>query len=187
MTEQNIILVNENDEVVGTAEKMKVHQQGLMHRAFSVFIFDSKGRMLLQQRAKEKYHGAYLWTNACCSHPYPNENVATAAARRLNEELGFTTKLEKIFEFTYHAKVENDLIEHEYDHVFAGEYEAAINPNVGEVMDYSYKEMADIKEAIEQYPEKFTSWFKIAFPKVEDWWNKKYGVSNLKSQISNLS
>lgn len=183
MMDQEIILVNEHDEVVGTAEKMQVHREGLMHRAFSVFIFDTKGRMLLQQRAKEKYHGAFLWTNACCSHPYPNENIAAAAARRLNEELGFTTKLEKIFEFTYHAKVENDLIEHEYDHVFAGEYESEIHPNAEEVMDYSYKEMTEIQAAIEHHPEKFTSWFKIAFPKVEEWWQNKYVSATLNFKL----
>jgi len=177
MIEHEIILVNERDEPVGIMEKMKVHREGWMHRAFSVFIFDSKGKMLLQQRAREKYHGACLWTNACCSHPYPNEKVEDAAVRRLGEELGFTTRLEKIFEFTYHAKVENDLIEHEYDHVFAGEYNAEIRPNPLEVMDYSYQEMSQIKEAIEQHPGKFTSWFKIAFPRVQQWWQQRYGVA----------
>ena len=177
MREQEIILVNEKDEPVGVMEKMKVHREGLMHRAFSVFIFDSKGKMLLQQRAKEKYHGAHLWTNACCSHPYPNEKVEEAAARRLQEELGFTTRLEKIFEFTYHARVENDLIEHEYDHVFAGEYEKEIHPNPGEVQDYSFKSMSEIKEAVQNHPEKFTAWFKIALPRVEQWWQQRYGLA----------
>jgi isopentenyl-diphosphate delta-isomerase len=167
--------VNEKDEMIGTGQKLQVHEQGLLHRAFSVFIFDSKGRMLLQQRAREKYHGAYLWTNACCSHPYPNEDVEVAALRRLNEELGFHTQLKKIFEFTYHAKVENDLIEHEFDHVFAGEYEDVIRANPAEVMDFAYQSLPGIKEAIAATPEKFTSWFKIAFPKVEQWWIEKYG------------
>ena len=118
MKEQEVVLVNENDEVVGAMPKMEAHQKGLLHRAFSVFIFDSKGRMLLQQRAAEKYHGAHLWTNACCSHPYPGERTEDAAKRRLKEELGFGVKLHEIFSFTYYAKVENDLIEHEFDHVF---------------------------------------------------------------------
>ena len=173
---KTIVLVNEHDEAIGTGEKMEVHQQGLMHRAFSVFIFDSNGKMLLQQRAESKYHGGCLWTNACCSHPYPGEDVQQAAKRRLKEELGFTTDLEKIFEFTYHAKVENGLIEHEYDHVFAGEYEARVDPNAEEVMNYSYKTMDAIKEAIIQQPENFTAWFKIALPKVEQWWKERYGA-----------
>src|SRR3569832_1359954 len=118
---------------MGVMEKLEAHQKGLLHRAFSVFIFDSKGKMLLHQRAEDKYHGGKLWTNACCSHPYPGEKIEDAARRRLIEELGFTTKLNKIFSFTYHARVENDLIEHEFEHVFAGEYESVIEPNPREV------------------------------------------------------
>ncbi len=170
MSEQQVVLVNEKDEPIGVMEKMEVHQKGLLHRAFSVFIFDSKGRMLLQRRAKQKYHGAGLWTNACCSHPHPDANIRAAAERRLKEELGFEAGLKKIFEFTYSAKVENDLIEHEYDHVFTGVYEGAITPDENEVADYAYEEMAQLKQSIEQRPDKFTSWFKIAFPKVEEWW-----------------
>src|SRR5829696_133430 len=99
MSEQKLILVNEQDEAIGVMEKMEVHRRGLLHRAFSVFIFDTKGRMLLQQRSAEKYHGAYLWTNACCSHPYDGDDVQSAAQRRLEEELGFNSKLEEIFSF----------------------------------------------------------------------------------------
>jgi isopentenyl-diphosphate Delta-isomerase len=171
---QEVILVNQKDEAVGTMEKMEVHQKGLLHRAFSVFIFDRKGRMLLQQRAAEKYHGACLWTNACCSHPVPGEPVEEAAGRRLKEELGFGTSLHKIFSFTYHAHVENNLIEHEYDHVFAGEYEGEINPDKNEVSDFHYVEMSRIREEMQVEPQKFTSWFKIAFPKIEEWWEKRY-------------
>jgi isopentenyl-diphosphate Delta-isomerase len=176
MKGQEVVLVNENDETIGVMEKMEAHQKGLLHRAFSVFIFDSKGRMLLQQRAAEKYHGAHLWTNACCSHPYPDETVEDAAQRRLKEELGFVTDLKKIFSFTYHAKVENDLIEHEFDHVFAGEYEREIHANSNEVADYIYKTMTQIKKEIEEHPGKFTSWFRIAFPKIENWWESRYEV-----------
>lgn len=178
MKEQEVVLVNENDEPIGVMKKMDAHQKGLLHRAFSVFIFDSKGRMLLQQRAKEKYHGAHLWTNACCSHPFPGEKVEDAAQRRLKEELGFATELKEIFSFTYHAKVENDLIEHEFDHVFAGEFENEINPDPKEVSDYRFESIKQIKEEIQTYPEKFTSWFKIAFPKIEKWWEAKYAVGN---------
>lgn len=168
MKEQEVILVNEQDEEVGTAAKMEVHEKGLLHRAFSVFIFDIGGRMLLQQRAPGKYHGAELWTNACCSHPMPGEDVEYAAHRRLKEELGFDCPLRRIFAFTYHAQVENGLTEHEYDHVFAGEYEGAIHPDPNEVAGVKYASMEDIRKELEQTPERFTSWFRIAFPKVVD-------------------
>ena len=174
MKEQEVILVNENDEQIGVMPKMEAHQKGILHRAFSVFIFDSKGRMLLQQRSAGKYHGAHLWTNACCSHPYQNEKLEDAAIRRLQEELGFTTELKEIFSFTYHVHVENNLIEHEFDHVFAGKYENAIHPNPVEVSNYSFQSMDQIKEDIQSNPEKFTSWFKIAFPEIEKWVRENY-------------
>jgi isopentenyl-diphosphate delta-isomerase len=174
MKETEVVLVNENDEPIGVMEKMEAHQKGVLHRAFSVFIFNSKGEMLLQQRSAEKYHGALLWTNACCSHPYPNEKIEDAAQRRLKEELGFTIKLKEIFSFTYHAQVENNLIEHEFDHVLAGEYENKIHPNQHEVAGYAYENMDRIKEDIKSCPQKFTSWFKLAFPKIEKWWQHQY-------------
>jgi isopentenyl-diphosphate Delta-isomerase len=183
MKTQEVILVNEQDESIGTMEKMEVHQKGLLHRAFSIFIFDSNGKMLLHQRAEDKYHGGNLWTNACCSHPYPGEQVEDAAKRRLKEELGFTTRLHKIFSFTYHARVENGLIEHEFDHVFAGEYESTIHPNPHEVADHTYATMEQIKLDLNTHPEKFTSWFKIAFPKIEKWWQEKYEVGDQKSEV----
>ncbi len=173
---QQIILVNERDEQVGTGEKMKVHREGLMHRAFSVFIFDREGRMLLQQRAAEKYHGGLLWTNACCSHPYPDEDTRSAALRRLQEELGFTTELKKIFEFSYYAEVGDGLIEHEYDHVFAGEWAQEICPNKEEVRDFAYRSIPEIKVEMGLHPEQFTSWFRIALPRVEEWWSDAYGA-----------
>jgi isopentenyl-diphosphate delta-isomerase len=168
-------LVTEKDEVIGTVEKMKDHQEGLLNRALSVFIFDKRGRMLLQQRALEKYHGAQLWSNTCCSHPYPNEKTEAAAVRRLWEEMGFSTPLQKLFQFIYRAEVENSLVEHEYDHVFAGKYEGTININKSEVADYCYKDMNEIKQALKEQPEKFTTWFKIAFPSIETWWQQEYG------------
>lgn len=172
--EQPVILVNEADEPQGLMEKMEVHRKGLLHRAFSVFIFDKKGRMLLQQRAAQKYHGGLLWTNACCSHPHPEESVEAAAQRRLFEELGFHTPLQKIFHFTYHAEVENGLIEHEYDHVFAGTYEGELQANKDEVADYTFLELWEVKRDLEMRPERFTSWFKIAFPRIELWWQEHY-------------
>jgi isopentenyl-diphosphate Delta-isomerase len=174
MAQQQVILVTETDEPIGRMEKMLAHEQGVLHRAFSVFIFDRKGNMLLQQRSSQKYHGALLWTNTCCSHPYPEENVEEAAYRRLQEEMGFVTPLKKIFEFTYCARVENNLIEHEYDHVFAGEYEGVIDRNESEVAGYCYKSMSQIKRALQEQPSKFTSWFKLAFPPIEAWWEQHY-------------
>jgi isopentenyl-diphosphate Delta-isomerase len=176
MRKQEVILVTPQDEAIGVMEKMEAHQKGLLHRAFSVFIFDKKGRMLLQQRAPQKYHGAHLWTNACCSHPYMNERVEDAARRRLMEELGFTTPLQKIFSFVYKAAVENDLIEHEYDHVFAGEYEGEITANREEVCDYAYQSMEVIKSMLIEKPEHFTTWFRIALPRIEAWWKERYPV-----------
>lgn len=170
-------MVNEQDEETGVMEKMEAHRKGLLHRAFSVFIFDRSGRMLLQQRAAQKYHGGLLWTNACCSHPYPNEAVDAAAARRLREELGFGTTLEKLFAFTYKAAVENNLIEHEYDHVFAGEYEGPIRPNEAEVAAVAFYSMDEIAARLKKQPLLFTAWFKIAFPQMESWWKKTYLVA----------
>ena len=174
MNTQEVILVSEKDQELGTMEKMQVHQQGILHPAFSIFIFNKNGKMLLQQRAVEKYHGAQLWSNTCCSHPYPGEETEVAAQRRLYEEMGFTTDLKKIFEFVYKTEVENDLIEHEYDHVFTGVYEGPINTNKNEVADYCYEEMDRIRGAINEQPEKFTAWFKIAFPTIDAWWQQKF-------------
>lgn len=174
MSVQKVILVTAQDEAIGVMEKMEAHQKGVLHRAFSVFIFDKKGQMLLQQRAPQKYHGAHLWTNACCSHPYWDEPVETAAKRRLQEELGFTTPLKKIFSFTYKAAVENGLVEHEYDHVFAGEYEGPIRMNKEEVCDYAFHDLSAVKNQLEEAPATFTSWFKIAFPQIEAWWRENY-------------
>lgn len=174
--QQHVILVNDCDEETGTMEKMEVHRKGLLHRAFSVFIFDSTGRMLLQQRAAEKYHGGLLWTNACCSHPFPGECVNEAAVRRLAEELNFTTPLKKIFSFTYIAEVENGLTEHEYDHVFAGEYEGVVNFNRKEVAAVAYYRMDEVTALLKECPALFTSWFKLAFPQIESWWKKTYAA-----------
>ena len=178
MSTQEVILVTEIDEPIGTMEKMQAHKDGLLHRAFSIFIFDTQGRMLLQQRAMDKYHGAQLWSNACCSHPYPGERTEEAALRRLKEEMGFTAPLHKLFEFVYRAEVENNLIEHEYDHVFTGIYEGIIKTNKKEVADYCYEDMEEIKWALREQPGKFTSWFKIAFPLIEKWWKEMYGKLN---------
>ncbi len=183
MNQQHVILVNESDEVLGTMEKMEAHEKGLLHRAFSVFIFNSKGQMLLQQRSAHKYHGALLWSNACCSHPYLDEDVETAAQRRLMEELGFGIPLQKLFCFTYKAEVENGLMEHEYDHVFAGEYEGPFNINSMEVAAVRYDAIADIKYALQTEPANFTTWFHIAFPLIEQWWMEQYNKTKISEDI----
>lgn len=183
MENSNVILVDEQDHVVGTMEKLEAHRRGVLHRAFSVFIFDKAGRMLLQQRAAQKYHGGLLWTNACCSHPYPGEATLAAAHRRLNEELGFDTALTEIFSFTYKAEVENGLIEHEFDHVFVGAYEGQIKFNPDEVADYCYSTMDEVKAAILAQPAKFTSWFRIVFPQIETWWQQQYAQHKQKEIV----
>ena len=171
---QQVILVNKHDEQVGIADKMQSHQEGLLHRAFSIFIFNSKGEMLLQQRALNKYHSGGLWTNACCSHPKDGDDTLASAMIRLKEEMGFETNLEKIFDFVYKAEFDNGLIEHEFDHVFAGVYDGKIEFNKEEVMDYCYKEIREIQQSLLTHPEKYTAWFQLAFPEVESWWNERY-------------
>ena len=165
--EHDIILVNETDEQVGTMEKMEAHRRALLHRAFSVFIFNSKGDMLLQRRAQSKYHSAGLWTNACCSHPRPGETTLAAAQRRLNEELGFVVPLRKAFDFIYKASFDNGLTENEFDHVFIGEYEGEIVPDPLEVSAFCYKSMDVIREELSTDPGRYTAWFAIAFPLIE--------------------
>ena len=162
-----VILVNEHDVQTGTMEKMEVHQKALLHRAFSVFVFNKKGEILLQKRAAKKYHSAGLWTNACCSHPKPGEETLMAAQVRLQEEMGFNTHLKKAFDFIYKAPFDNGLTEHEFDHVFIGTYDGVITPNAEEVSDYCFKPVDEIKNSIHSHPQKYTEWFKIAFPKME--------------------
>ena len=163
----DVILVDDQDEAIGTMEKMAVHEKALLHRAFSIFIFNSKGLMLLQQRAAKKYHSANLWTNTCCSHPHPGDNTLQAAKKRLQEEMGFSTDLKKAFSFIYKAPFDNGLTEYEYDHVFVGYYDGDISPDPNEVGDYCFMSLKEISAAITSHPDKYTEWFKIAFPKVE--------------------
>ena len=166
---EEIILVDENDEEVGTMEKMEAHQKALLHRAFSVFIFNSKNEMLLQQRAIKKYHSGGLWTNACCSHPKPGESTKKGAIRRLLEELGFTAELKKVFHFTYKHSFDNGLTEFEFDHVFIGRYDGEILPDKEEVSDYCFMSLDEIESSLRSHPQKFTPWFHIALPLVKNW------------------
>jgi isopentenyl-diphosphate delta-isomerase len=167
MPNENVILVTSDDREYGTCEKLKAHQEGLLHRAFSIFIFNSENKMLLQQRALNKYHSGGLWTNACCSHPRPGEPVLKAAERRLFEEMGFRTPLQAAFSFLYHADVGQGLIEHEYDHVFLGKYDGPIdNTNPEEVHTYRWQDVSALVDDVKSTPELFTAWFLIALPKV---------------------
>ena len=166
MQTENVILVDERDQALGTMEKMEVHRRGLLHRAISVFIFDSRGRLLLQQRAAHKYHSARLWTNTCCSHPAPGEEALAAAHRRLKEEMGMEAPLTFAFTFLYRAPFDNGLVEHELDHVFIGHSDEtpAINPD--EVATYHWASLTEIEIAIQSSPEAYTAWFKLIYRKV---------------------
>lgn len=160
-----LILVDENDRQIGTEEKMKAHEQGKLHRAFSIFIFNPKGEMLLQKRAKSKYHSGGLWTNACCSHPRVGEELEKAAHRRLREEMGFDCELENENHFIYKVKLDHGLTEHEFDYVFAGKYDGEVKPNTEEADVFKWIDMKTLGKDIEAHPENYTEWFKIAFRK----------------------
>jgi isopentenyl-diphosphate Delta-isomerase len=166
MIQTDVILVDELDNAIGSMEKMEAHRQAQLHRAFSVFVFNSDGEMLLQRRAANKYHSAGLWTNTCCSHPYPGEDIHAAAQRRLQEEMGFQTKLEKIFDFIYKAELENGLSEYEFDHVFTGTYDGPVQSNPEEVSDHCFKPLFEIERLLHTDPHSFTAWFRIAFPQL---------------------
>ena len=164
----DVILVDVNDVAIGKMEKMEAHRKALLHRAFSIFIFNSKGEMLLHKRSEKKYHSASLWTNACCSHPQPGQSTLNAANIRLVEEMGFTTTLTKAFDFVYKTPFDNGLTEHEFDHVYVGTYNSNnIIPNKEEVSDYCYKTIDEIEQSVLSHPQKYTAWFKIAFPKMQ--------------------
>jgi isopentenyl-diphosphate delta-isomerase len=171
--QEHVVLVDEMDNEIGTMEKMEAHLQPNLHRAFSVFIFNENGEMLLQQRAFEKYHSGGLWTNACCSHPKKNEPILNAAHRRLMEEMGFDTKLNKVFDFIYQASFANGLTEYEFDHVFIGNYDGDIIINPFEVANYCFKSIAELNYEIINNPDIYTEWFKIALPKLEAYLNVK--------------
>lgn len=151
------------DSPIGTMEKLEAHKQGLLHRAFSVFVFNSEEKLLIQQRAFGKYHSEGLWTNTCCSHPGPGETVVDAAHRRLQEEMGFDCTLEQTFFFIYKAELENELTEHELDHIVIGFSDENPTLNKAEAVDYKWLSLTEIKAEIALYPEKFTAWFKIIF------------------------
>ncbi len=177
-----LILVDENDKQWGKLEKLLVHQLGLLHRAFSVFIFNTKGQLLLQQRADGKYHSAGLWTNTCCSHPQFGEETNDAVNRRLEEEMGMTCDVQFAFSFLYKVKFENGLTEHEYDHVYFGITNEIPLPNKDEVQNWNYISLKNLEMDLALHPKRYTEWLKLCFPKVKE----KYATMFLpKSKINN--
>jgi isopentenyl-diphosphate delta-isomerase len=164
MLEENesVILVNERNEEIGSAPKLEAHTAGRLHRAFSVFVIDSDGKILLHRRADGKYHSSGLWTNACCGHPRPGESTPSAARRRLTEEMGIDCELNEAGVFTYRAQVDNDLIEHELDHVFIGRYSGSPLPDIDEVQDWQWISATALNEWLSREPSAFTVWFQQA-------------------------
>jgi isopentenyl-diphosphate Delta-isomerase len=161
-------LVDENDVEVGVMEKILAHRDARLHRAISVFIFNAKGELLLQQRAASKYHSPLLWTNTCCSHPRPEESAAGAANRRLKEEMGMNSSLHYQFGFVYRAELDNQMTEHEYDHVFFGLSDDTPQINTDEVADWQYRSLDQVEAMLQQSPELFTEWFKLIFDRVKE-------------------
>jgi len=173
LTNSFVILVDKNDSEKGLMEKMEAHQKGELHRAFSIFIFNSSNELLLQKRATSKYHSGGLWTNTCCSHPAPGSAISNEAEKRLLEEMGFTTSLQKIFSFIYKAELDNGLTEYEFDHVFAGTFDGIPNVNPEEVEDWKFVNLEELKQDLVAHPERYTRWFEICFPKIEQYVNQK--------------
>ena len=165
---EQVILVDEQDNPIGLMEKIEAHEKALLHRAFSVFVFNKKGELMLQQRAAHKYHSPLLWTNTCCSHQRNGETSIEAGKRRLEEEMGFTCDLEEVFWFIYKAPFDNGLTEHELDHVMVGNFEGIPQINTDEVAAYKWMSLQEVKKDIEKQPEMYTAWFKIIFKESYD-------------------
>ncbi|HYG18729.1 MAG TPA: isopentenyl-diphosphate Delta-isomerase [Ohtaekwangia sp.] len=158
---EKVILVNPDDQEVGTMEKMEAHRQGLLHRAFSILLFNTRGEILLQKRSAAKYHSAGLWTNTCCSHPLPGESPGHAARRKLKQEMGIDLQPDFAYKFLYIAPLENGLTEHELDYVFVGRFDGEPAVNAEEVSDWKYVDLAALRKDIEQHPARYTVWFKM--------------------------
>ena len=158
---EKVILVDERDNIVGTMEKLEAHKKGLLHRAFSILLFNSRGELLLQKRAASKYHSAGLWTNACCSHPLPEESMEHATRRKLLQEMGIDLQPEYAYKFIYKARLDNDLTEHELDHVFTAVFDGPPVINTDEVEAWKYIDIVSLKQDIAENPEHYTFWFKL--------------------------
>jgi isopentenyl-diphosphate delta-isomerase len=173
---KDVVLVDENDKVLGTMEKLQAHQEGRLHRAFSLIVFNDDDEMLIHKRASDKYHCGGLWTNACCSHPRLNESPKEGALRRIQEEMGFTTSIDYIGQFIYKTKFENVLIEYELDHLFVGRFNGNPIPNSDEVEDFKYIGIDDLKSDIEKSPGHYTVWFRKI---VEDYINELLAINSI--------
>ncbi len=163
MSVEKVILVDKNDKQVGLMPKLEAHKKGVLHRAFSIFIFNSKYELLLQKRASSKYHSGGLWTNTCCSHPREGEDILDSANRRLDEEMGIKTSLRKVYDFIYKAELDNQLTEHEFDHVFYGVFDNDPILNKNEAEDFKWVDMETLNNDIIKNEDNYTVWFKIAF------------------------
>ncbi|RLD77814.1 MAG: isopentenyl-diphosphate delta-isomerase [Bacteroidetes bacterium] len=168
MKEERVILVDEQDKEVGTMEKIEAHEKALLHRAFSIFVLNDAGQMMLQRRALSKYHSPGLWTNTCCSHPRPGESLEEATRRRIVEEMGFECEMHEVFSFIYKAAFDRGLTEHELDHVFMGIHndDPLINPEEAE--EWKWIDVDDLLADIKENPDNYTVWFKIALKEMED-------------------
>lgn len=164
---EEVILVNKKNKKIGTEEKIMAHKLGKLHRAFSIFVFNFEGKLLIQQRSLKKYHCGGIWANTVCSHPRPRESYNQAVHRRLKEEMGFDCKLKKLFYFIYLAKFSNGLIENEYDYVFVGKFNGTPNPNSEEIINYKWISIKELKQEIKINPEKYSTWLKIALKKIK--------------------
>lgn len=173
MIEDKVILVNEHDVQIGLMSKTEAHEKALLHRAISVFICNTNGQWLLHRRAATKYHSSCLWTNTCCSHPLPGETNTNAANRRLMEEMGLECNISEIFSFTYKEAINNQLTEHEFDHVFIGITNNLPNINKHEVMEYKYMKFSDIEVDMLTNPKSYTVWFKKIFKRVNNYFIEK--------------
>lgn len=165
---ERVILVNEDDEEIGAAGKLEAHREGRLHRAFSIFVLNGRGQLLLQRRARNKYHSGGLWTNTCCGHPRPGEETETAAHRRLREEMGFDCPLRPVFHFIYEAELDDGLWEHELDHVFVGRRDGDPSPDPEEAEAWRWASLEEVARDVERHPDDYTVWFRIALPSLLD-------------------
>jgi len=163
-----LVLVDADDHEIGVVDKMIAHRAGTLHRAFSVFVFDRFGRLLLQRRALDKYHSGGLWSNTCCSHPRPGERPIDAAHRRLQEEMGFDCDLTGGFAFTYRSDVGNGLVEHEFDHVFVGQFDGDPSPDMSEVHDWTWRAFDEVRSDVNARPSLYTVWFRVALERLRN-------------------
>ena len=167
MDTEKVVLVDKKDVQVGLMPKLEAHRKGVLHRAFSIFIFNSSRMLLMQKRSSQKDHSPGLWTNTCCSHQRDGETTIDAAKRRLNEEMGLNVKLNETFSFIYKANLKNGLIEHEFDHVLVGFTDISPNININEVEDWKWVELPFLEQDLDKNPDIYTEWFKIIFNRVK--------------------